>query len=180
TPETKSHKAVRLHIHGGLPVDFLPGSLLPISPERHSHSGVSAVVHGFLQHEKKNVDLKITNVFNISNGNFVPVQIKKLTLKGLIQQTIVGGITVTNASLVNSQSQKSYKIDTTLTIADPGLYSYCRTDFRIHTIFLELQLTLNISYLSHTEQLSLDTYEYIDCGTNSTAPHPISSDNLVK
>lgn len=32
---------------------------------------------------------------------------------------------------------------------------------------------MNISYLSHTEQLSVDTFEYVDCGTNSTTPHPV-------
>lgn len=134
----------------------------------------------FFNKEKQNVEMIITNVFNISNGNFVPVQVMGLTLKGLIQQTVVGNTSVKNASLVNSQSQKSYQTVTTLTIKDPSLYGYCTTDFRIHTIFVELQMTLNISYLSHTEQLSLDTYEYIDCGTNSTVPHPISSDNVIK
>lgn len=129
---------------------------------------------------EKTVELEITNVFNISNGNFVPVQITQLSLKGLIQETIVGNTTIKNTSLVNSQSQKSYKIVTNLTIKDPGLYTYCTTTFRIHTIFVALQMTLNISYLSHIEQLSLDTYEYVDCGTNSTVPHPISSNSVIK
>lgn len=129
---------------------------------------------------EKTVEMKITNVFNISNANFVPVNIEQLTLKGLVQNTIVGNTTLKNTTLVNSQSQKSYTIVTDLIIKDPGLNTYCKTSFRIHTIFLALQMTLNISYLSHIEQLSLDTYEYVDCGTNSTAPHPISSDNVIK
>ena len=40
-------------------------------------------------------------------------------------------------------------------------------------LFCFPRMTLNISYLSHTEQLSLDTFEYIDCGNNSTIPHPM-------
>lgn len=36
-----------------------------------------------------------------------------------------------------------------------------------------IRMTLNVSYLSHTEQLTVDTFEYIDCGTNSTIPHPV-------
>lgn len=129
----------------------------------------------FFSTEKRTVELQITNVFNISNGNFVPVQIEQQTLKGLIQDTIVGNTTIRNTSVVNSQSRKSYQILTSLTIKDPGLYTYCTTSFRIHTIFLALQMTLNISYLSHTEQLSLETYEYVDCGTNSTTQRPINS-----
>lgn len=37
-----------------------------------------------------------------------------------------------------------------------------------------LRMTMNVSYLSHTEQLSVDAFEYVDCGTNSTIPHPVS------
>lgn len=33
---------------------------------------------------------------------------------------------------------------------------------------------MDVSYLAHTEQVSVDAYEYIDCGTNSTIPHPVS------
>ncbi|KAK7919364.1 hypothetical protein WMY93_010648 [Mugilogobius chulae] len=128
----------------------------------------------------KTVEMEITNVFNISNGNFVPVHIVQLNLKGLIQETIVGNTTLKNTSLINSQSQKSYKVLTNLSIKDPGLNTYCKTSFRIHTIFVALQMTLNISYLSHMEQLSLETYEYVDCGTNSTVPRPISADNVIK
>lgn len=35
------------------------------------------------------------------------------------------------------------------------------------------RMTMNVSYLSHTEQLSVDAFEYIDCGSNSTVPHPL-------
>ncbi|XP_033840753.1 transmembrane protein 106A [Periophthalmus magnuspinnatus] len=125
----------------------------------------------------KTVEMEITNVFNISNANFVPVHLEQLHLKGLILDTIVGNTTLKNSTIINSQSQKSFKILTNLSIKDPGLNTYCKTSFRIHTIFVALQMTLNISYLSHMEQLSLETYEYVDCGTNSTVPRPISANN---
>lgn len=38
---------------------------------------------------------------------------------------------------------------------------------------LPLRMTINVSYLAHTEQVSVETYEYIDCGSNSTIPHPV-------
>ncbi|KAJ3607653.1 hypothetical protein NHX12_024704 [Muraenolepis orangiensis] len=37
------------------------------------------------------------------------------------------------------------------------------------------KMTMNISYLSHNEQLTMTTYEYIDCGNNSTTPHTLRS-----
>ncbi|XP_034716695.1 LOW QUALITY PROTEIN: transmembrane protein 106A [Etheostoma cragini] len=68
--------------------------------------------------------------------------------------------------------QDTIEID--LHITDKGLNTYCKSSsIKIHTLFLELQMTMNISYLSHMEQLSLNTFEYIDCGTNSTTPHPV-------
>lgn len=121
------------------------------------------------------VELEITNMFNVTNNNFVPVHVVQLSLQGLIQNTIVGSTTSKNSTLIASQSQKSYKIVTTLTIKDSGLNTYCKTTFKVHTIFVALQITMNMTYLSHMEQLTLETFEYIDCGTNSTIPHPISS-----
>lgn len=32
-------------------------------------------------------------------------------------------------------------------------------------------MTMQVFYLGHSEQLSIDTFQYIDCGTNSTVPH---------
>lgn len=36
-----------------------------------------------------------------------------------------------------------------------------------------LRMTMNVSYLSHMEQLTVNAFEYIDCGSNSTTPHPV-------
>lgn len=55
--------------------------------------------------------------------------------------------------------QKSFRLQPSLTM--------------FFLLFCFPRMTLNISYLSHTEQLSLDTFEYIDCGNNSTIPHPM-------
>lgn len=33
------------------------------------------------------------------------------------------------------------------------------------------RMTMTVYYLVHYEQLSLESYEYIDCGANTTVPH---------
>lgn len=121
------------------------------------------------------VDLNITNLINITNENFVPVQIVKFSGQGLVNRAVVGKIKPVNMSTaIPSRSQRSYNIQIDLVINDDGISNYCKSStIKIHSLFLELQMTLNISYLSHTEQLSLDTFEYIDCGNNSTIPHPM-------
>uniref|UniRef100_A0A3B1IJF5 Transmembrane protein 106A n=1 Tax=Astyanax mexicanus TaxID=7994 RepID=A0A3B1IJF5_ASTMX len=100
------------------------------------------------------VEMIITNKLNISNQNFVTIQVHDLDLQALIYETVVGNNKTTNVTSVLPRSEKT------------------STSFRIHTLFLHLQLTIKVSYLSHAEQLSTDTYEYIDCGTNSTIPRP--------
>lgn len=120
------------------------------------------------------VELEVVNVVNITNENFVPVQIVDFTVQGLIMQAVVGKTKISNMTAVKPRSQKSYTIKIDLSLKDKGLNSYCKSNsIKIHTLFLELQMTLNISYILHTEQVSLDTFEYIDCGSNSTIPHPV-------
>uniref|UniRef100_A0A3Q3RSQ7 Transmembrane protein 106A n=1 Tax=Mastacembelus armatus TaxID=205130 RepID=A0A3Q3RSQ7_9TELE len=117
------------------------------------------------------VEMEVTNLINITNENFVPVEIVEFSMQGLVSRVVVGKTKISNMTAIQSRSQKS-----NLLISCFICFStYCKSSsIKIHTLFLELQMTMNISYLSHTEQLSLDTYEYIDCGTNSTIPHPVS------
>ncbi|XP_018534868.1 transmembrane protein 106A [Lates calcarifer] len=120
------------------------------------------------------VDMEVTNLINITNENFVPVQIAEFSIQSLVTDIVVGKTKISNMTAIQSRSQKSYTIKIDLPITDKGLNSYCKSgSIKIHTLFLELQMTMNISYLSHMEQLSLNTFEYIDCGTNSTIPHPV-------
>lgn len=120
------------------------------------------------------VTMEVTNLMNITNENFVPVHIADFTIQGLVNQVVVGKSKTSNMTALQSRTQKSYTYQVDLSIDDKGLNTYCKSKtIKIHTLFLVLQMTMNISYLSHTEQLSLDTYEYIDCGANSTTPHPV-------
>ncbi|KAM3859609.1 transmembrane protein 106A [Diretmus argenteus] len=119
------------------------------------------------------VKMEVTNLVNISNENFVPVQILELNIQGLVSHTVRGKAKISNMSSIRSRSQKAYTIQIGLSL-EQDLSAYCQSSsIKIHTLFLELQMTMNISYLSHNEQLSLDTFEYIDCGANSTVPHPV-------
>ncbi|XP_057682730.1 transmembrane protein 106A [Corythoichthys intestinalis] len=120
------------------------------------------------------VQMEVTNLISVTNDNFVPVQIVGLDVQGLISRVVVSKIKFSNMSSIPSRSEKSYTYQIGLPINEKGLSTFCQsTSIKIHTLFVELQITMNISYLSHTEQLSVDTFEYIDCGTNSTSPHPV-------
>ncbi|KAI4873505.1 hypothetical protein NFI96_032593, partial [Prochilodus magdalenae] len=118
------------------------------------------------------VEMTIINQLNLSNQNFVTIQVQDLDLQALIYETVVGKTKTSNVTTINPRSQKTLTVKTSIVIDDPGLNNYCKSSsIRIHTLFLHLQMTIKVSFLSHAEQLSSDTYEYIDCGTNSTVPH---------
>lgn len=122
----------------------------------------------------KNVELEVTSLINITNANYVPVNIVEFRVQGLVCGVVTGKTKISNMTGIPSRSKKLYTINTDVLLTDPGLCNYCKSgSIKIHTVFLELQMTVIISYLSHMEQLSLDTYAYIDCGTNRTTPHPM-------
>ncbi|KAG5854890.1 transmembrane protein 106A [Anguilla anguilla] len=118
------------------------------------------------------IQMNLTNVLNITNENFLAVQACDLDLQVLIWDTIVGKVKIANVTTITPRSQKVYTYEIPITIADQGLNNYCKsTSFRIHTLFLHLQMTMKVFYLGHAEQLSMDTFQYVDCGNNSTTPH---------
>ncbi|CAG06533.1 unnamed protein product [Tetraodon nigroviridis] len=121
------------------------------------------------------VDLQVTNLVNITNNNFVPVQIVDFSVQGVVSKAVISKTKFSNMTTIHSRSQNSYTIKVDLPITSKDLIFYCQSpSIKIHILFLELQMTMNVSYLAHMEQLSVDTYEYVDCGTNSTIPHPVS------
>uniref|UniRef100_A0A8C2H9S5 Transmembrane protein 106B-like n=1 Tax=Cyprinus carpio TaxID=7962 RepID=A0A8C2H9S5_CYPCA len=99
------------------------------------------------------VKIVITHEMNLTNQNFVSITAANLSVQSFIFETVVGNNKFPNVTILPPRSQKTSQ------------------SIQIHTLFLHLQLTIKVSYLSHSEQMSTDAYEYIDCGVNSTVPH---------
>uniref|UniRef100_A0A673I754 Transmembrane protein 106B-like n=1 Tax=Sinocyclocheilus rhinocerous TaxID=307959 RepID=A0A673I754_9TELE len=99
------------------------------------------------------VKMVITHEMNLTNQNFVSITADNLSVQSFIFETVVGNSKFPNVTILPPRSQKTSH------------------SIQIHTLFLHLQLTIKVSYLSHSEQMSTDAYEYIDCGVNSTVPH---------
>ncbi|KAI7797020.1 transmembrane protein 106A [Triplophysa rosa] len=120
------------------------------------------------------VKIVVTNKLNITNHNFVSIQAEDLNVQALILEKVVGKTKFINVTRLPPRSHKTITVVSDIVIDDTGLNNYCKSHaIQIHTLFLHLQLTINVSYLSHSEQMSRDAYEYIDCGVNSTIPHTI-------
>ncbi|XP_046887921.1 transmembrane protein 106A isoform X1 [Hypomesus transpacificus] len=122
------------------------------------------------------VEMQVTNVLNISNDNFLEVKILDFDVQVLINKMIQGRIKISNMTSLKPSSQRAYTITVPVMLDDAGMNNFCKSSsIKIHTLFLHLQMTMNVSYLAHSEQLSRDTFEYVDCGANTTTPHPIMS-----
>ncbi|XP_077056854.1 transmembrane protein 106A isoform X2 [Siphateles boraxobius] len=118
------------------------------------------------------VKIVVTHEMNLTNQNFVRITADNLSVQALIFETVVGNTKFLNVTNLPPRSQKTIKVIANIAIDDQGLNNYCKSPaFQIHTLFLHLQLNIKVSYLSHSEEMSTDAYEYIDCGVNSTMPH---------
>lgn len=56
-------------------------------------------------------------------------------------------------------------------IPDENTYKICTwLEIKVHHVLLHIQGTLTCSYLSHSEQLVFQSYEYVDCRGNASVP----------
>lgn len=56
-------------------------------------------------------------------------------------------------------------------ILDNNTYNICTwSRIKVHNVLLHIQGTLTCSYLSHSEQLAFENYQYVDCRGNATLP----------
>ncbi|KAM9345682.1 transmembrane protein 106A-like [Symphorus nematophorus] len=133
-----------------------------------------AVKSSFVYFTETDVQINITNVLNITNHNFVAVQAYNLTVQALNFDMVVGNVAIKNVTSVKPLSVKVYSFVIPIKLTDPGMSNYCKkASLPVHILYLHLQMSMTVYYLAHYEQLSLETYEYIDCGANSTIPHSV-------
>uniref|UniRef100_F7EJ67 Transmembrane protein 106A n=1 Tax=Callithrix jacchus TaxID=9483 RepID=F7EJ67_CALJA len=60
-------------------------------------------------------------------------------------------------------------------IQDENTYKICTwPKIKVHHVLLHIQGTLTCSYLSHSEQLVFQSYEYVDCRGNASVPHQLT------
>ncbi|KAM7372541.1 hypothetical protein PAMP_009700 [Pampus punctatissimus] len=133
-----------------------------------------AVKSSFVYFSQNGVQINITNVLKIINHNFVAVQAYNLAVQALNFDTVVGTVSIKSVTFVNPLSDKMFTFVIPVNLTDSDVSDYCKkASLPVHILYLHLQMTMTVYYLAHYEQLSLETYEYIDCGANSTIPHSL-------
>ncbi|XP_030077592.1 transmembrane protein 106A [Microcaecilia unicolor] len=138
-----------------------------------THAGLNSSVVT-LATSSQSINLSTTNVLNISNGNFHGIGVTQLDVEVLLVATVIGKSSTSNVTSVGplGTSQIYYTVNST--IKDNTTYNICTWPIiKVHNVLLHIQGTLTCSSLGHSEQLSFDGYQYVDCRSNTTIPHSL-------
>lgn len=120
------------------------------------------------------VYINITSSLNITNNNFYSVYVMNITSQVQHLKTVIGTARFTNVTHIAplSQSQIDFTINTEISAGLSYVYYYCTLpSIKVHNIVVLIQSTVTTSYVCHAEQDSIESYEYVDCGSNTTYHH---------
>ncbi|XP_025020421.1 transmembrane protein 106A isoform X2 [Python bivittatus] len=111
--------------------------------------------------------LNMTNILNVTNNNFYPVHVAQLDIEVLHKTVVIGKNTVMTQLDIRPLQSAQILYSVSSTIVDSNTYKICTwIKIKVHNVLLHIQGTLTCSYLSHSEQLSFEKYQYVDCRDN--------------
>ncbi|CAK9293280.1 unnamed protein product [Gordionus sp. m RMFG-2023] len=115
------------------------------------------------------VSLAFKNTFDVLNSNFFPVYIKNASMVAIFDSKRMK--TSYNLTSFRVPSRRSKPLDIAMNLTfdqDKGglVATFCSFNSSwFHALFVEFQTTVVFNYLvRHEEQISLPTYQYINCG----------------
>ncbi|XP_076015534.1 transmembrane protein 106A-like [Genypterus blacodes] len=131
-----------------------------------------AVNSSLVHFTDRSVLINITNILNITNQNFVPVWVSNMSVQAVNYDRVVGTVWIQNVSTVKWLSTETIYFLVPVRLLDPEMNRYCKkSSIKVHIMFLHIQMMMTVHHITHSEQLSQETYEFIDCGGNMTVPH---------
>ncbi|XP_068387852.1 transmembrane protein 106A-like [Eschrichtius robustus] len=112
------------------------------------------------------------NILSISNNNYYPVAVTQLTIEVLHLSLVVGQVSNRLLLRIGPLASEQMLYTVANRIWDENTYKICTwLKIKVHHVLLHIQGTLTCSYLSHSEQLVFQSYEYVDCRGNTSKPH---------
>ncbi|XP_060681424.1 transmembrane protein 106Ba [Hemiscyllium ocellatum] len=148
-----------------------------------SYVGVKSIYVSYDQIHRV-VYLNITSTLNITNNNFYSVNVANISAQVQFSKTVIGKSRISNITQIGPLDMKQidYSVHTTIGDQMSYMYDYCTlTSIKVHNIVIMMQATVTTSYFGHTEQVSLEKYQYVDCGRNTTYHYKRSEDlNLAQ
>lgn len=146
-----------------------------------SYVGVKSIYVSYDQSNRV-VYLNITSTLNITNNNLYSVSVANISAQVQFSKTVIGKSRISNITKIGPLDMKQidYSVHTVIGDQMSYMYDYCTlTSIKVHNIVIMMQATVTTSYFGHTEQVSLERYQYVDCGKNTTY-HKRSNLNLAQ
>ncbi|XP_058904315.2 transmembrane protein 106A-like [Kogia breviceps] len=114
----------------------------------------------------------LQNILSISNNNYYPIAVTQLTIEVLHLSLVVGQVSHSLLLRIGPLASEQMFYTVANRIWDENTYKICTwLKIKVHHVLLHIQGTLTCSYLSHSEQLVFQSYEYVDCRGNASKPH---------
>uniref|UniRef100_K9IIJ0 Putative conserved plasma membrane protein n=1 Tax=Desmodus rotundus TaxID=9430 RepID=K9IIJ0_DESRO len=125
--------------------------------------------------DEADIRLNITNVLNISNSNYYPITVTQLTTEVLHLSLMVGQVSSSLLFHIGPLASEQIFYEVANKIGDENTYKICSWQkINVHHVLLHIQGTLTCTYLSHSEQVVFQSYEYVDCRGNTSVPHSLA------
>uniref|UniRef100_A0A3Q0RTU6 Transmembrane protein 106B n=1 Tax=Amphilophus citrinellus TaxID=61819 RepID=A0A3Q0RTU6_AMPCI len=124
--------------------------------------------------DKRIVYLNLTNTLNITNNNYYAISVTNITAQVQFSKTVIGKAKFSNSTVILplDEQQIDYMVPTTIADELSYMYDYCTLPtIKVHNIVVMMQVMVTTSYFGHTEQVSQEMYQYVDCGGNTTYLH---------
>nr|XP_048304929.1 transmembrane protein 106B [Myodes glareolus] len=121
--------------------------------------------------QKRTIYLNITNTLNITNNNYYSVEVENITAQVQFSKTVIGKARLNNITNIGPLDMKQidYTVPTVIAEEMSYMYDFCTlVSIKVHNIVLMMQVTVTTTYFGHSEQISQERYQYVDCGRNTT------------
>ncbi|XP_064590789.1 transmembrane protein 106C isoform X2 [Zonotrichia leucophrys gambelii] len=109
----------------------------------------------------------------IRNSNFYSVAVSSLSSQVQYMNTVVGRQQLTNVSSIQPLRDKlvNFTVKAELGGSLSYVYFFCTLPkVKVHNIVILMRTSVRLSYIGHSAQSTLETFHYLDCSSNSTAP----------
>lgn len=121
--------------------------------------------------QKRTIYLNITNTLNITNNNYYSVEVENITAQVQFSKTVIGKARLNNITSIGPLDMKQidYTVPTVIAEEMSYMFDFCTlATIKVHNIVLMMQVTVTTTYFGHSEQISQERYQYVDCGRNTT------------
>lgn len=142
--------------------------LIPREVQLHSNSPHIDPSYVYVNTTQGIVKMQLENSFNISNKNFVKVVAENITMVAMYDTKLISESKLSDSVKIGLRSEETVKIPMNITFKDEQGYIALFCKMMGNEVFITFMTTVDTTYLNHVEQVSLTTFQYVNCSPTAT------------